>query len=73
MWTDNHRGGEGRGGTHGLGDALGVRLHGVLAEELAAIDARQLQPQRKPTTTGKPRPRDRSRERGDEAGVGLTL
>ena len=27
-------------GTYGLGDALGVPLHGVLAEELAAIDAR---------------------------------
>jgi hypothetical protein len=32
------------GGTHGLGDALGVPLDGVLAEELAAVDARQLQP-----------------------------
>lgn len=34
-----------QGGTYSFGDALGVPLDGFLAEELAAVDARQLQPQ----------------------------
>uniref|UniRef100_A0A0A8ZWP6 Uncharacterized protein n=1 Tax=Arundo donax TaxID=35708 RepID=A0A0A8ZWP6_ARUDO len=35
MWGGTHRGEE----LTGLGDALGVRLHGVVSGELAAIDA----------------------------------